>query len=79
MARAHPDRIHLFLPPEWRKISVIAEETGLPYEPQSRQFRYPMSSCPRFLALSPYGKIPAILDPDGPGGKPLPCLNPARI
>ena len=69
----HPDRIQLYsLPtPNGVKVSVMLEETGLPYEPHAVRFDANEQTTPEFLSLSPNNKIPAILDPDGPGGKPL--------
>ena len=77
----HPDRIQLYsLPtPNGVKISVMLEETGLPYEPHRVSFDTNEQLSPEFLALNPYGKIPAILDPDGPGGKPLPLFESGAI
>jgi len=77
----HPDRIQLYsLPtPNGVKISVMLEETGLPYEPHRVSFDTNEQRSPEFLALNPYGKIPAILDPDGPGGKPLPLFESGAI
>ena len=69
----HADRIQLYsLPtPNGVKVSVMLEETGLPYEPHAVRFDASEQTTPEFLSLSPNNKIPAILDPDGPGGKPL--------
>ena len=69
----HPDRIQLYgLPtPNGVKVSIMLEETGLPYEPHLVDIMKNESWTPEFLSLNPNGKIPAILDPDGPGGKPL--------
>ena len=69
----HPDRIQLYsLPtPNGVKVSAMLEETGLPYEPHAIRFDASEQTTPEFLSLSPNNKIPAILDPDGPGGKPL--------
>ena len=69
----HPDRIQLYgLPtPNGVKVSIMLEETGLPYEPHLVDIMKNESFTPEFLSLNPNGKIPAILDPDGPGGKPL--------
>jgi GST-like protein len=53
------------------KASIMLEETGLPYEPHLVDIMKNESHAPEFLALNPNGKIPAILDPDGPGGRPL--------
>jgi GST-like protein len=69
----HPDRIQLYsLPtPNGVKVSIMLEETGLPYEPHLIDIMKDESHTPEFVSLNPNGKIPAILDPDGPGGKPL--------
>ena len=69
----HPDRLQLYsLPtPNGVKVSIMLEETGLPYEPHLVDFGKDDQKTPEFLSLNPNGKIPAIIDPDGPGGKPL--------
>jgi GST-like protein len=70
---AHPDRLQLYsLPtPNGVKVSIALEEIGLPYEAHLVNIMKNESWLPEFLALNPNGKIPAIVDPDGPGGKPL--------
>lgn len=70
---AHPDRIQLYsLPtPNGVKVSIMLEETGLPYEPHTINIGQNETWGPEFLSLNPNGKIPAIIDPDGPGGKPI--------
>ncbi|MEI9929260.1 MAG: glutathione binding-like protein [Rhizomicrobium sp.] len=69
----HPDRLQLYsLPtPNGVKVSIMLEEIGLPYEPHLIDILKNESATPEFLSLNPNGKIPAILDPDGPDGKPL--------
>ena len=69
----HPDRLQLYsLPtPNGVKVSIMLEEIGLPYEAHLVDFNKDDQKTPEFLSLNPNGKIPAILDPDGPGGKPL--------
>jgi len=69
----HPDRIQLYSQntPNGVKVSIMLEETGLPYEPHLVDITANESWTPEFLSLNPNGKIPAIIDPDGPGGKPL--------
>jgi len=69
----HPDRIQLYsLPtPNGVKASIMLEETGLPYEAHRVSFDTKDQFSPEFLSLSPNNKIPAILDPNGPDGKPL--------
>ena len=53
------------------KVSIALEELGLPYEPHLVDIGKNESWTPEFLSLNPNGKIPAIIDPDGPGGKPI--------
>jgi GST-like protein len=69
----HPDRIQLYsLPtPNGVKVSIMLEETGLPYEPHLIDIMKNESNTAEFLSLNPNGKIPAMIDPDGPDGKPL--------
>ena len=69
----HPDRLQLYsLPtPNGVKVSIMLEETGLPYEVHLVDFGKDDQKTPEFLSLNPNGKIPAIIDPDGPGGQPL--------
>jgi GST-like protein len=69
----HPDRLQLYsLPtPNGVKVSIALEEIGLPYEPHLVDIGKNESWTAEYLALNPNGKIPAIIDPDGPGGKPL--------
>ncbi|MCS0495062.1 glutathione S-transferase N-terminal domain-containing protein [Ancylobacter sp. MQZ15Z-1] len=69
----HPDKLQLysFPTPNGVKVSIMLEETGLPYEAHSINIGANESWTPEFLSLNPNGKIPAILDPDGPGGKPI--------
>lgn len=70
----HPDRIQLYsLPtPNGIKVSAMLEETGLPYEVHLVDFGTNDQMSPEFLSLNPNNKIPAMIDPNGPGGKPLP-------
>jgi GST-like protein len=77
----HPDRIQLYsLPtPNGVKISIMLEETGLPYEPHLVRFDTDDQVTPEFRSLNPNNKIPAILDPNGPDGKPLPLFESGAI
>jgi GSH-dependent disulfide-bond oxidoreductase len=70
---AHPERIQLYsLPtPNGVKVSIALEEIGLPYEPHAIDIGKNETWTPEFLSLNPNGKIPAIIDPDGPGGAPF--------
>jgi GSH-dependent disulfide-bond oxidoreductase len=69
----HPDRLQLYsLPtPNGVKVSIALEETGMPYEAHLVDIMKNENGTPEFLSLNPNGKIPAIIDPDGPGGAPL--------
>ncbi len=77
----HPDRLQLYsLPtPNGVKVSIMLEETGLPYEVHLVDFGKNDQLTPEFLSLSPNNKIPAILDPNGPGGKPLALFESGAI
>jgi GST-like protein len=77
----HPDRLQLYgLPtPNGVKVSIMLEEIGLPYEAHLVDFGKDDQKTPEFLSLNPNGKIPAILDPDGPGGKPLALFESGAI
>ncbi|MEO8024605.1 glutathione S-transferase N-terminal domain-containing protein [Polaromonas sp.] len=77
----HPERIQLYsLPtPNGVKVSIMLEETGLPYEPHLVDFATNDQMSPAFLSLNPNNKIPAILDPNGPGGKPLALFESGAI
>lgn len=76
-----PDRLQLYsLPtPNGVKVSIMLEETGLPYEVHLVSFDRKDQFSPEFLSLSPNNKIPAILDPNGPGGKPMPLFESGAI
>jgi GSH-dependent disulfide-bond oxidoreductase len=76
-----PDRLQLYsLPtPNGVKASIMLEETGLPYEPHRVDFDTNEQLSPEFRSLNPYGKIPAILDPNGPDGKPLALFESGAI
>lgn len=78
---AHPERLQLYsLPtPNGVKVSIMLEETGLPYEVHRVDFATDDQLSPEFLSLNPNNKIPAIIDPDGPGGEPLPLFESGAI
>jgi GST-like protein len=69
----HPDRLQLYsLPtPNGVKVSIMLEEIGLLYEPHAINIGKNETFTPEYLSLNPNGKIPAIIDPDGPGGAPF--------
>ncbi|WP_432449654.1 glutathione binding-like protein [Aliiroseovarius marinus] len=74
-------RIQLYsLPtPNGVKASAMLEETGLPYEAHLVSFATDDQFTPEFLSLNPNNKIPAILDPNGPDGAPLPLWESGAI
>ncbi len=77
----HPDRLQLYsLPtPNGVKVSIALEETGLPYEAHLVSFDSNDQLTPEFLSLNPNNKIPAIVDPNGPNGKPLALFESGAI
>lgn len=77
----HPDRIQLYsLPtPNGVKASIMLEEIGLPYEAHLIHIGADETWTPEYLSLNPNGKIPAIIDPDGPDGKPLALFESGAI
>jgi len=70
---ADPDRLQLYsVPtPNGVKVSIMLEEVGLPYEPHFIPLGEGGTQTADFLSLNPNGKIPAIIDPDGPDGAPM--------
>jgi len=70
---ARPDAIQLYsLPtPNGVKASIMLEETGLPYEAHLIDIMKGDNNLPEFVALNPNAKIPAMIDPNGPDGKPI--------
>src|SRR6185436_396240 len=77
----HPERLQLYsLPtPNGVKVSIMLEEIGLPYEVHRVAFDSNDQMSPEFLSLNPNNKIPAIIDPNGPGGQPLPLFESRAI
>ena len=69
----HPERLQLYslATPNGAKVSIALEEMQLPYEAHLVSFATNDQFSPEFLSLAPNNKIPAILDPNGPGGQPL--------
>jgi GST-like protein len=64
-------QLYSFPTPNGVKVSIALEEAGLPYEALMVDIGKNESWTTEFLSLNPNGKIPAILDPNGPSGKPL--------
>ncbi|SFN35268.1 glutathione S-transferase N-terminal domain-containing protein [Dokdonella immobilis] len=77
----HPERLQLYSlnTPNGVKVSIMLEETGLAYEPHLVDFAIGDQRSPEFLSLNPNGKIPAIIDPDGPCGEPLALFESGAI
>lgn len=77
----HPDRLQLYSinSPNGVKVSIMLEETGLAYESHLVDIAKGDQRTAEFLSLNPNGKIPAIIDPDGPGGKPFPLFESGAI
>jgi GST-like protein len=77
----HPDRLQLYSlnTPNGVKASIMLEETGLPYEPHLVRFDANDQATPEFRSLNPNGKIPAIIDPKGPQGRPLALFESGAI
>src|SRR3977135_2537806 len=77
----HPDRLQLYsLPtPNGVKVSIALEELGLAYEPHLVRFDANDQLTPEFMSLNRNNKIPAILDPNGPGGRPLALFESGAI
>jgi GST-like protein len=65
--------------PNGQKVAIMLEETGLPYRIIPVDIQAGDQFAPHFLAISPNNRIPAIVDPDGPGGQPLPVFESGAI
>jgi GST-like protein len=78
---SHPDRIQLYSlnTPNGVKASIMLEETGLPYEAHLVDFSKNDQKTPEFLSLNPNGKIPAMIDPEGPGDRPIALFESGAI
>ena len=78
---SHPDRLQLYAAPTPNgvKVSIMLEETGLAYEPHLIDISKNESKDPTFVSLNPNGRIPAIIDPAGPDGRPIAVWESAAI
>ncbi|MDP2451439.1 MAG: glutathione S-transferase N-terminal domain-containing protein [Polaromonas sp.] len=74
-----PIQLYAFDTPNGRKISIALEEMGLPYEVHVVDITQGEQTAPEFLKISPNNKIPAIVDPDGPGGQPISVFESGAI
>ena len=72
-------QLYTWKTPNGRKVSVMLEEIGLPYEIHPIDLSKGDQFKPEYLAINPNNKIPAIIDTDGPGGKPLTLFESGAI
>ena len=77
----NPDAIQLYslATPNGVKVSIALEETGLAYDAHLVDFDTNDQFSPEFLSLNPNNKIPAIIDPHGPEGKPITLFESGAI
>jgi GST-like protein len=71
--------LHTWTTPNGRKVSVMLEECGLPYSVHKVNIGQGEQFKPEFLSISPNNRIPGIVDPDGPDGKPLKLFESGAI
>ena len=71
--------LYTWTTPNGRKVSIMLEECGLPYDVHSINIGKGDQFRPEFIALNPNSKIPAIVDPDGPDGKPYTMMESGAI
>jgi GSH-dependent disulfide-bond oxidoreductase len=81
MAQApqHPIDLYFWPTPNGWKISILLEELGLPYAVHPVNISAGDQFKPEFLAISPNNKMPAIVDPEGPGAKPISVFESGAI
>ncbi len=72
-------QLYTWKTPNGRKVSVMLEEIGLPYEVHAIDLAKREQFAPEYLAINPNNKIPSIIDSDGPGGKPLTLFESGAI
>jgi GST-like protein len=78
-APAAPIELHYWPTPNGWKISIMLEECGLPYAVRPVNIGKGDQFKPEFLEISPNNKMPAIVDPDGPGGQPISVFESGAI
>ena len=71
--------LHTWPTSNGRKAFIILEELGVQYETFPIHIGKDEQFAPAFLKISPNNKIPAILDPDGPGGEPVSVFESGAI
>ncbi len=77
--RAAPIELYYWPTPNGWKISIMLEECGLPYVVRPVDISKGEQFTPHFLAISPNNRIPAIVDPKGPGGRPISVFESGAI
>ena len=78
-SQTRPIELHSSATPNGRKITIMLEELGVPYVIHYLKFSRRDQFRPEFLAISPNNKIPAIIDPEGPGGEPISVFESGAI
>jgi GST-like protein len=78
-APAKPIALYYWSTPNGHKISIMLEELGVPYEVHFVDINQGEQFAPAFLKISPNNRIPAIVDPDGPGGRPISVFESGAI
>jgi GST-like protein len=76
---ARPIEVHYWPTPNGHKVTIALEEMGLPYEVKAINIGRGEQFKPEFLAISPNNRMPAIVDPDGPGGQPISVFESGAI
>jgi GST-like protein len=79
MPTQRPIELHMWPTPNAYKITMFLEETGLPYTAKYVNINTGEQFKPEFLAISPNNRMPAIVDPDGPGGQPISVFESGAI
>jgi GST-like protein len=77
--RGKPIELYYWPTPNGWKISIMLEECRLPYEVRPVNISAGEQFKPEFLAISPNNRMPAIVDPNGPGGKPISIFESGAI
>ena len=79
ITQTQPIEVFYWTTPNGRKITVMAEELGIPYTVSFVDIGKDEQFAPAFLAISPNNRIPAITDPEGPGGRPVSVFESGAI
>ena len=71
--------LYTWTTPNGRKVSIMLEELGLPYQAHPVNIGKGEQFAPEYLKINPNGKIPSIVDPQGPDGKPIAMMESGAI